>query len=106
VKAEWLEGYDRAGITFRSLSKESVTWWDRDLVELLVKHGPQQFRRAAIWDKDWDSFARELGFTSVKLSDPRSIGEKLVHRVLNATQAHRTNWIVRALERCLRSMGW
>jgi hypothetical protein len=42
VKPEWLEGYDRAGIDFRNLTREPVTWWDRDVVEMLQRHGTRQ----------------------------------------------------------------
>jgi hypothetical protein len=106
VKSEWLEGYDRAGIDFRSLKSEAVTNWDKEVLQMLREHGPEYFRRIAIWDKDWKSLAHELGVNGVDLSDPRSPAEKAFHRVLTATQARRSNLAVRGFEKFLRSIGW
>jgi hypothetical protein len=106
MKPEWLEGYREAGIDFRSLVSEAVTWWDRDIIQLLLKHGTKHFRKIAIWDKDWDALAKRVGVQGGDLADPRSTGEKIAHRMLGATQKHRTNWGVRGFERILRTVGW
>jgi hypothetical protein len=106
VRPEWLEGYDRAGIDFRSLQSEAITWWDREMVALLREHGPGRFRKLPIWDVDWNAIARKLGPDGADLSDPRSMSEKMVHQLLRATQKYRTNLGVRAFERFLRMGGW
>lgn len=106
IKPEWLEGYDRAGIDFRSLQSEPVTWWDREVMQMLREHGPERFRRIAIWDKDWNAVAARIGTNGGDLSDPRSLWEKTVHRLLKATQKKRTNMGVRGFERILRLGGW
>ncbi len=106
VQPEWLEGYDRAGIDYRSLACEPVTWWDREIIQMLCQHGPAHFRKLAIWEKDWSTIADMIGVKAVDLSDPRSRSEKIVHRLLVATQKRRTNWGVRGLERFLRATGW
>lgn len=106
LQPEWLEGYERAGIDFRSLQSEPVTWWDREIVEILREHGPERFRRIAIWDQDWNEMATHIRTNGADLSDPRSVWEKTVHRLLRATQACRSNLAVRGLERLLRMTGW
>jgi len=106
LKPEWLEGYNRAGIDFRFLQSEPVTWWDREIVQMLVEHGPHRFRRIAIWDKYWNAVADRIGMDGVNLSDPRSPWEKAVHRLLKATQKNRANLGVRGVERILRLSGW
>ena len=106
LRPEWLEGYDRAGIDFRSLQSEPVTWWDREIVEMLREHGPERFRRIAIWNEDWNAIAGRIGTNGADLSDPRSVWEKLIHRALKATQKHRGNWGVRGFEHILRRLGW
>jgi hypothetical protein len=106
LKPEWLEGYDRAGVEFRSLKSEPVTWWDKEVLRMLREHGPEHFRRLAIWDKDWNSLANDLGLRGIDLADPRSSGEKAIHRLLAATQKHRMNWGVRGFEWLLRARGW
>jgi hypothetical protein len=106
VKPEWLEGYDRVGIDFRSLQSEPVTWWDREIVQMLREHGPERFRRIAIWDRDWNAVAARIGTNGADLSDPRSPWEKTVHRLLKATQKSRASFGVRGFERSLRLSGW
>jgi hypothetical protein len=106
VDPQWFEGYESAGIDFRSLKSEPLTWWDKEVARILCEHGPQRFRKLAIWDQDWNAIARQSGMKDVDLSDPRSISEKFVHHVLMATQKCRSNWAVRGFEKCLRLSGW
>jgi len=106
VRPEWLAGYEQAGINFRSLTAEPVTWWDREVVQLLREHGPSRFRKIAIWGKDWNKQAARLALNDIDLSDPRSVCEKTVHRLLASTQDIRGNLATRALERVLRVSGW
>lgn len=102
----WLAGYERIGADFRTLQCEPVTWWDADVVQKLRAHGPQRFRKLAIWDQDWNAVAHQLGVNGIDLADPRSLVERKIHGVLAATQDSRTNWGVRALEHALRFAGW
>jgi len=106
VRPEWLGGYEKAGIDFRSLRCEPVTWWDREIVGMLKEHGPAFFRRIAIWDKDWNALARELGSSGVDFSDPRSAIERAAHHYLVRTQKQRSSLRTRAFERLLRTCGW
>lgn len=103
---KWIEGYDRAGIDFRSLKSEAVTWWDRELLRMLSDHGVERFRKFAIWDVDWRDIAARVGMDGSRLRDPRSFGEQVAHRLLTATQKHRANWGVRGVEKVLRLSGW
>jgi hypothetical protein len=106
VRHEWLAGYEERGINFRSLTGEPITWWDREIVQMLCQHGPAHFRRVAIWNQDWNTIAQRLGLNAPDLRDPRSPFDKAAHRILAATQAHRGNWGVRGFERALRLAGW
>lgn len=106
VRPEWLAAYEQAGIDFRSLAAEPVTWWDQEVVKMLGAHGPDYFRRVAIWNHDWASVARQLGLDYPRLADPRSLFEKLAHRLLASTQHRRGELPVRGLEKFLRLAGW
>jgi len=106
IKPEWLEGYDRAGIDFRSLKSEAVTSWDKEVLQMLRERGGEHFRKIAIWDKNWMVFAGQLGMNGADFSDPRSISEKVFHRLLMATQGRRSSLGVRGFERLLRGLGW
>lgn len=106
VDPAWLAGFADLGADFDRLQPESIPWWDRELVELLARHGPGRFRRLAIWDRDWNAVARELGDKSPALDDPRGALERSVHRLLALTQSRRDGWTARGLERALRLAGW
>ncbi|MES2692298.1 MAG: glycosyltransferase family 2 protein [Verrucomicrobiota bacterium] len=106
IRPEWLAAYDRAGIDFRSLACEPVTWWDREIVDMLSQHGPRHFRRVAIWNHDWTDVAQRLGLPAARFRDPRSPFERTVHRLLATTQNRRAEWSVRGLEKILRLAGW
>ena len=106
LRPEWMAGYDVAGVGFRTLRCEPVTWWDREVAGMLKEHGPQYFRRIAIWDKDWTALARQLGMAGEYFHDPRSSFEKFAHRYLKESQKRRSAFAVRAFERILRLRGW
>lgn len=106
IDPKWLEGYDRAGIDFRTLKQEDITWWDRELVEILTKGEPRQFRRLAIWDNDWQALAEKLQIKTHPIVDPRSWFDRFAHSMLERTQSKRTNLSVRLFERFLRLQGW
>ena len=106
VDPAWLAGFADLGADFDRLQPESIPWWDRELVALLARHGPGRFRRIAIWDRDWNAVARELGDKSPALDDPRGAFERSVHRLLALTQSRRDGWTARGLERALRLAGW
>jgi hypothetical protein len=106
VRPEWFTGYEQAGIDFRSLQCEPVTWWDREVVQMIAEHGPAHFRRIAIWNQDWTTVAQKLGLGRGDFRDPRSALEKAAHRLLASTQHRRGDWSVRGFERLLRATGW
>lgn len=106
VKPEWLKRYDDAGVGFRSLQCEPLTWWDREILQMLSSHGTMRFRKVALWDKDWNTAATTAGMSHVDASDPRSGFEKLAHRLLAATQRRRGRPEVRVFEKILRLRGW
>jgi len=106
VRPEWFAGYEQAGINFQSLKLETVTWWDREIVQMLLEHGPAHYRKIAIWDQDWNRVAASLGLQGVELSDPRTWSEKFAHRFLRTTQAHRARWVTRSFEKMLRWANW
>lgn len=105
---EWLRVYEEAGIDMRTFPSEPYYWWDREVVELLLKHGPKPFRKVAIWDVDWQEKARLMGIPAPPqtLADPRTPFEKQVHRWLAATQGRKYDRRVRLLQRALRLFGW
>jgi hypothetical protein len=106
VKPAWLDGFAGHGARFDNLAPEALPWWDRELVDLMHRHGPSRFRRLAIWDRDWNGVAAMLGHSDPRLGDPRRAVERIVHALLARTQGRRGAWPVRGLEFALRLAGW
>jgi len=106
VDPAWLTGFAARGADFDRLESEPLPWWDREVVKLIEQHGPGRFRRLAIWDRDWNAVARQLGHKSPAFADPRGPQERGAHRLLALTQARRGGWSARGIERALRLAGW
>jgi hypothetical protein len=106
VNPAWLGDFSRRGVRYDRLMPEALTWWDREVVNLLRRHGPARFRRLAIWDRDWNAVAARLADDFPRLDDPRGAGERIVHALLARTQGRRGSWPVRGLESALRLSGW
>lgn len=108
LRPQWLAGYERAGIGFRSLASDGPTWWDREVLGMLIEHGPRRFRKLDVWDVDWADAARRMGVevNGADLSDPRSRFDKMVHGFLRRTQRRQSNWAVRGVQQLLRPLGW
>jgi hypothetical protein len=106
VNPAWLRGYDLAAIADSAQKGNAITWWDKEVVELLRDRGPKYFSKLAIWNHDWNAVARRMALNGIDLADPRSGFEKIAHAILLATQSQRRNYGVRAFERLLRLAGW
>ena len=102
VEESWLGGYD-----LRSLEDDGGHW-DAEVVAWLEEHGPDAFRRLAIWDIDWQDAARRAGFEvpTDRLRDPRGRVERAVHAWLRRTQPHAGSTAVRLGQRALTPLGW
>jgi hypothetical protein len=106
VRPEWLAGYQQAGIDMTSVRRDGTYRWDRDILELLQRHGPELFRRVNIWDIDWTGLAKRLGRDETKIADPRSRLDRAVLNWLRATQGRYTRPWPRLCQWLLRFIGW
>lgn len=104
----WLEDYEKRGIDMRGVSQERLYRWDREIIEKFLRHGTGTFRKLNVWDRDWESVAKQLDirFVNESLKDPRTAMEKRVHRWLASTQPQCMKVKVRAVQQALRLMGW
>jgi len=112
---EWVAPY---GPDFLGLPELEFYRWDAEVLRMMIAHGTSAFRKLAIWDVDWESMYRRVHGSDapVKLRDPRSWTDRLVHRWLERTQpayshggqalhwSHRLRH--RVLRRCLTLCGW
>ena len=108
VRPEWMNAYHTGGIDLTRSNSELVTWWDRQIVDLLTRHGPARFRKLAIWDTDWREVAALSGRTDARdtLRDPRGLLDRAIHRWLSATQPRMSCFRTRLVQQALRVAGW
>lgn len=103
----WLEGYEARGIAMRDLPDDG-DYWDAEVVAWLEQHGPESFRRLAIWDVDWGEVAERSGrqVPQERLRDPRGPLDRAVHEWLRRTQPRAGSARVRLGQRALFPLGW
>jgi glycosyltransferase involved in cell wall biosynthesis len=107
VSPSWFAGYAERGVDATSFEVDHHTFFERDTLELLAKHGARHFRREAIWDVDWVELARYHGYAEPRrFADPRSPADKAIHRWLHRTQSQEKRWRSRWVARALRSLRW
>jgi glycosyltransferase involved in cell wall biosynthesis len=87
---EWLLGYEKHGIDMTSVSQPDVFRWDKEVIQLFIKHGGRYFKKLAIWDVNWSQLYKEIygDDTNIDLRDPRSRLDKFIHAWLHRTQPH------------------
>ena len=108
VDSAWFEAYERQGIDMRSQPDRPTDQWDRDIMAWMIEHGPRRFARLDIWDVDWNQRYREMHGQKppIDLSDPRTAGEKRVHRWLAFTQPRNSKLAARLSKPLFRLLGW
>jgi hypothetical protein len=102
VDERWLAECDAASLP------DDGGYWDAEVVEWLAEHGPEAFRRLAIWDVDWQEAARRSGreVPVELLRDPRGPVDRAVHAWLRRTQPRAGSPAVRLGQRALIPLGW
>lgn len=88
LKNEWVEDFYRKGIDVFNVDDTSLTWWDKEIIEMFLKKGHESFKKCDIWDVDWQDVAERLEYNDKLpvLVDPRNKFDKIVHRWLRKTQ--------------------
>jgi glycosyltransferase involved in cell wall biosynthesis len=105
----WLTGYNDRGIKLRTPPSDGeLLWYDQEVLDMLLEHGSEQFRRIDIWGVDWGSAARRLGraTTNGEVRDPRSPIDRAIFWLLAKTQGISHWWPVRVVQRMLSLFGW
>lgn len=108
VDPTWFSGSRQAGIDVCTQISDEAPWWDEEVLEWILTHGPRRFRKLDIWDVDWSGIAcaRGRSVASASVADPRGPLERKIHRWLAATQANADRPATRWLQRLLIAVGW
>jgi hypothetical protein len=93
---EWFDFYETKGINMRSINKEKVYHWDKQVALYFEKYGTKQFALINIWQNPTGKFP-----------DPRNIPQKLLHRYLLWShvfyyQKFPISTTIRAIDKCLK----
>lgn len=107
MRSSWRDALREAALP--PPSPGAVHWWDEEVFDWIVRHGPERFARLAIWDVDWSSVGRRLGrdVAHERVRDPRGRFTRLVHRWLAHSQRHDPRSArTRMLQRMLIPLGW
>jgi len=88
LQNEWIEDYLQNGIDVFSIDDDSLTWWDKEIIEMFAREGTRKFKKCDIWEVNWQNVAGKLNYNGnmPTLSDPRNNFDKLVHKWLRKTQ--------------------
>lgn len=105
----WLDGYAEQGIDMRKVPDDDLYWWDEEVFDWIVEHGPRAFRKLALWDADWSDVGRRLGreVAPTRVRDPRGRFAKGTHRWLDMTQRRNPDSpLTRWTQRLMIPFGW
>jgi hypothetical protein len=108
VDPSWFTAYEELGIDLTPEPDTSPLWWDQEVLNWILEHGPRRFRKLDIWDVSWHEMATRRGQTvdSRILADPRGLIERGVLRWLTRTQPRTSDPRTRWMQRMLVLLGW
>lgn len=109
LRHEWFAGagFDSA-VKFLAVERHDAYPADARVLDLLVSHGVERFRRLELWDGKWERRVRALrrSVPAVLITDPHSRTERWVFRWLARTQSQADRRRIRWVQRALRLCGW
>ena len=70
---EWLSGYEEKGIDMTSISKQSIYWWDEQVLTWFDKYGLEKFKKESIWDVNWSILAEKVKNNDLQVNFTESI---------------------------------
>lgn len=96
IPEEWFHVYSKNHIDINEFAiKETVYWWDKEVIGLIKKYSKRKFSKIYIWDFDWTKFGPEF-------SDPRSVAEKLIHIYLFWSQKYLKTILVKIMDKIIK----
>lgn len=107
VKNEWFDFYLTKNIDVKTIKKEGIYWWDREVLKLLQRHGARVFKKLDIWDVNWRQMADHFGIEELRTTrDPRGFLDKMIHSWLKSITNVRLNLVDRILRKLLSISRW
>lgn len=104
LPVRWLDYYKEYGINLKEVIKDNIYYWDKVVLDYLLKYNSKFFAKESIWDIDWSMLAKGLNFkygNKSDFKDPRTLFQKLVHKWLKKTQKNYPSFYVRFIDKIL-----
>lgn len=106
VKEEWFDYYLSNNVDMKSVTKEGIYWWDREVLGYFQRYGTKVFRKLDIWDTDWKKLADHFKIEGVPAdNDPRNFVDKMIYAWLKS-EAYKKPGISNKILRKLLSFCW
>jgi hypothetical protein len=114
----WTAAYEAQGIDMRSVRREAIYRWDREILELFAKHGTERFKKLDIWNVNWAEIYKIVHQNGGDpgICDPRGYPQRAVHRWLRLVQPYYSHFSptqpiylrlpFRLINNLLRIAGW
>ncbi len=105
----WVAAYLDQGIDVLAPADDGLYWWDGEVFDWIVEHGPRTFEKLDVWDVEWAEVGRRLGrdVAASRVTDPRGPFVRMVHRWLAMTQRRDPGSpVTRWAQRMLIPLGW
>jgi glycosyltransferase involved in cell wall biosynthesis len=96
IPREWIHGYADKGIDITSVYKQSLLYWEKQVLDYMSQYGIRYFSHLNIWDVNWVGIAKKWDYPYPEsYKDPRNKLEKLANRWLIKTQTKGNSfWII------------
>lgn len=88
--------------------RDNPLWWDRGVLNWMIEHGPDYFRKIDLWDVDWNQLMHKImpETKSADLTDPRTAFDKRIFHYLKTTQPYHNKKKIKWQDKALKWAGW
>lgn len=100
---EWIDDYRDKGIDITSVYKQSMLYWEKQVLDYMDQYGVPYFSHLDIWTVSWVEIARKWNYPNPeKYGDPRNKWEKVINKWLIKTQIYQYCFFVRKIDTVLK----
>lgn len=105
IPKEWFQGYIDINIDLTSVNVDNLYYWERDILDYLLKYGLDYFKYIDIWDIKWEKIAEKWGFENVELFImKKDIFMKILKIYLQKTQKIYNNKFIKIIDYLLKNI--
>jgi hypothetical protein len=96
IPREWIHNYADKGIDITSVYKQSLLYWEKQVLDYMSQYGIRYFSHLNIWEVSWVGIAKKWDYPNPEnYKDPRNKLEKLANRWLIKTQTKKNKfWVI------------